>query len=211
MVFILGQIDFYMVDDNLAKGMTVLEVRPTMDKIVFGKPGGGEAVVWQGPQMLVLHSGENRAKLGRFDMPAGTYQGGKLHLGEIQVDIQADLSVMASPEGQVASPDKYEEVFKIMTTQMEGEYGGFKIRVLNSSLNGNIAKYTISTSMPPQDMPIPQIQYPGTSGPDITLDITLGPDGRPDPSQIKVLLDMPPGVGPGMEAAMPNIPGVEFR
>ena len=35
-VFLIGQIDFYMVDANLAEGITVIEVRPTMDNIIFG-------------------------------------------------------------------------------------------------------------------------------------------------------------------------------
>lgn len=58
-----------------------------------------------------------------------------------------------------------------------------------------------------QNLPIPEIKYPGMGGPDVTLDITLDEMGRPDPSKIKALIDMPPGVG----GAFPSMPGVEFR
>ena len=76
--FMVGQIDFYMVDDNLAQGITVVEVRPTMNKIVFGTPDKGDVVVWGRSADACVASRENRVKLGRFDMPAGTYKGGSV-------------------------------------------------------------------------------------------------------------------------------------
>ncbi len=202
MVFILGQIDFYMVDDNLAQGVSVIEVRPTMDKIAFGTADKGEVAVWSGPQTLTLHPGENRVKLGRFNMAKGTYQGGTVYIGDIQVDIQMDLSVIKGPDGQNPPPEQYEQTFEMIKSQMESA-----VKILKSSLSGNIASLTIGVGPMTQAVPLPQISYPGMGGPDITLDITLGPDGRPDPSKIKVIIDMPPGVG----GAFPSMPGVEFR
>jgi len=207
-VFILGQIDFYMVDENLAEGMTVIEVRPTMDKIAFGTPDKGEAAVWSGPQTLQLHPGANRVKLGRFDMPAGTYQGGAVYIGDIQVDIRVNLSIMKNPiDGQSIPADHYAEAFEGIKSRMTGSVAGFNIQLVNSSLSGNVGDFTISVGEMIQSLPIPEIKYPGMGGPDITLDITLDEMGRPDPSKIKVIVEMPPGVG----QAFPQMPGVEFK
>lgn len=207
-VFILGQIDFYMVDDNLAEGITVIEVRPTMDKIAFGTLDKGEVAVWNGPQTLQLHPGANRVKLGRFDMPAGTYQGGAVYIGDIQVDIRVDLSMMKNPiDGQIIPADHYAEAFEGIKSRMSGEVAGFNIQLVNSSLSGNVGNFTIRVGKMTQSLPIPEIKYPGTGGPDITLDITLDEMGRPDPSKIKAIIEMPPGVG----RAFPQMPGVEFK
>lgn len=206
--FAIGQIDFYMVDDNLAEGITVAEVRPTMNRIVFGTPDKGDVDVWKGPNTLKLHPGENRVKLGRFDMPAGTYKGGRVEIGDIQVDIQADLAVMKDPVmGGDISEDKYAEVFDQIKSRMTGNVGGFNIKILSASLDGNLGKFTISVGTMIQQIPIPEIKYPGMGGPDITLDITLDEMGKPDPSKIKAIIDMPPGVG----QAFPSMPGVEFN
>lgn len=207
-VFIIGRIDFYMVDDNLAVGITVVEVRPTMDKITFGTVDKGEVVVWQGPQTLALHPGANRVKLGRFNMPAGTYKGGEVSIGDIQVDIQADLSKMSDPASGGSIPvERYEEAFNNIKARMTGGIGGFNISLLNSSLSGSMGSFTISVGKMTQQLPIPEIKYPGIGGPDITLDITLDEMGKPDPSKIKAIIDMPPGVG----GAFPEMPGVKFE
>lgn len=206
--FILGQIDIYMVDDNLAEGMTVVEVRPTMDKIVFGTSDKGEIAVWNGPQTLKLYPGENRVRLGRFDMPAGTYRGGTAYIGDVQVDIQADLSVMKNPsDGQPIPPDYYMEVFEMVKSQMAGNVAGFNISMVKASLSENMGNYTISVGEMTIPLPIPEINYPGIGGPDVTLDIVLDEMGRPDPSKIKTIIEMPPGVG----AAFPQMSGAEFR
>ena len=84
---------------------------------------------------------------------------------------------------------------------------GSGAKVVSASLVGNVAHFTIAVGTMTQNLPIPQIDYPGMGGPDITLDITLGADGRPDPSKIKAIVDMPPGVG----GAFPQMPGVEFK
>ncbi len=207
-VFLVGQIDFYMVDDNLIEGMTVLEVRPRMDKIAFGTPDKGEVAVWSGPQTLILHPGENRVKLGRFDMPAGTYRGGTVYIGDIEVDIQADLAVMQDPvSGQNIPSDHYAEAFDAIQARMTGNVAGFPVTLVNSSLSGNLGRFTINVGQMTQQIPIPEIQYPGIGGPDVTVDIVLDEMGRPDPSKIKTIIEMPPGVG----GAFPQTPGVEFR
>lgn len=207
--FFLGQIDFYMADDNLAEGMRVVEVRPTMDKITFGLPESqGEAVVWQGPQTLVLHPGENRVKLGRFNMAAGTYRGGAAHIGDIRVDIEADFSQMKNPkDGQNILPDYYAEVFGTLKSYMTGTVGGFTISLIDSSLQGAIGRFTLSAGKMTLPVPVPEIKYPGVGGPDVTLDLVLDEMGRPDPSKIKTIIDMPPG----FQGAFPAMPGVEFR
>lgn len=206
--FAIGQIDFYMVDDNLAEGITVIEVRPTMDKITFGTSDKGDVAVWEGPQTLKLHPGENRVKLGRFNMPAGTYKGGAVYIGDIQVDIQADLAVMKDPVGGAAiPPERYAETFDMIRARMSGNVAGFNIKIIDASLSGSAGKFTISVGSMTQQLPIPEIKYPGMGGPDVTLDITLDEMGRPDPSKIKPIIDMPPGVG----GAFPQLPGVEFR
>ena len=205
--FLVGQIDFYMVDDNLAKGITVVEVRPTMDKIDFGTDKG-DVSVWTGPQTLQLHPGANRVKLGRFNMPAGTYKGGNVFIGDIQVDINADLAVMTDPiSGQAIPADHYEEAFNNIKNRMTGNVGGFNINLIKSSLSGSQGSFTISVGKMTQALPIPEIKYPGMGGPDITLDITLDEMGKPDPSKIRAIVDMPPGVG----GAFPQMPGVEFK
>lgn len=207
-VFCLGQIDFYMVDDNLAEGITVVEVRPTMDKITFGTPDKGDVAVWSGPQTLVLRPGANRVKLGRFNMPAGTYKGGAVYIGDIQVDIKADFSVLKNTtNGQSIPADNYAEAFDNMKSMMTGNISGFNISIVKSSLSGNIGSFTISVGKMTQQLPIPEIKYPGMGGPDITLDITLDEMGKPDPSKIRAIVDMPPGVA----NAFPQVPGVEFR
>ncbi len=207
-VFAIGQIDIYMVDDNLAQGITVVEVRPTMDKITFGTPDKGDVAVWTGPQTLVLHPGANRVKLGRFNMPSGKYKGGTVYIGDIQVDIKADLSAMKDPvSGQSIPADQYETAFNNVKAGMGGSVGGFNIKLMNSSLSGSVGSFTISVGQMIQQIPIPEINYPGVGGPDITLDIVLDEMGKPDPSQIKAIVDMPPGVG----GAFPQMPGVEFK
>ena len=207
-VFAVGQIDFYMIDANLAQGITVIEVRPTMEKINFGTPDKGDVSVWGGPMTLKLHPGDNRVKLGRFDMPAGTYIGGSVEISDIQVDITADLTVMSDPiSGQTIPADRYEEAFSNIKNRMTGSVGGFDITLVDSALNGSQGTFTISVGKMTQELPIPQIEYPGMGGPDITLDITLDEMGRPDPAKIKAIVDMPPGVG----GAFPNLPGVEFN
>ena len=207
-VFAIGRIDFYMVDDNLAQGITVIEVRPTMDRIVFGTADKGDVEVWSGPQTLALHPGENRVKLGRFNMPEGTYKGGAVYIGDIQVDIKADLAVMANPiGGQAIEPEHYSEVFESIKARMSGNAGGFNIVLINSSLSGNVGIFTISVGKMTQQLPMPEIKYPGMGGPDITLDITLDEMGKPDPTKIRAIVDMPPGVG----GAFPQMPGVEFK
>ncbi|MEK7478910.1 MAG: hypothetical protein AAB626_03265 [Patescibacteria group bacterium] len=206
-VFLIGQIDFYMVDDNLAEGITVVEVRPTMDNIIFGSDKG-DVAVWKGPQTLKLHPGENRVKLGRFDMAAGTYKGGTVNIGDIQVDIKADMAVMKNPvDGQTIPADQYANVFDQIKSRMTGSVGGFNIKIIDSSLAGSVGSFTISVGSMIQPIPIPEIKYPGMGGPDITLDITLDEMGKPDPSKIKAIVDMPPGVG----GAFPTLPGVEFK
>lgn len=206
-VFMLGQIDFYMIDANLAEGITVIEVRPTMDTIIFGSEKG-DVAVWKGPQTLKLHPGDNRVKLGRFDMPAGTYKGGTVNIGDIQVDIKTDMAVMKNPtNGEVIPEDQYASVFEQIKSRMTGSVGGFNIKIVDSSLAGNVGNFTISVGSMTQPLPIPEIQYPGMGGPDITLDITLDEMGKPDPSKIKAMVDMPPGVG----GAFPTLPGVEFK
>ena len=207
-VFAIGRIDFYMIDDNLAQGITVVEVRPTMDKIVFGTADKGDVEVWGGPQTLVLRPGENRVKLGRFNMPQGTYKGGAVYIGDIQVDIKADLAVMANPiGGQAIDPEHYSEAFESIKARMSGNVGGFNIVLVNSSLSGSVGMFTISVGKMTQQLPMPEIKYPGMGGPDITLDITLDEMGKPDPTKIRAIVDMPPGVG----GAFPQMPGVEFK
>ncbi|MDD5098363.1 MAG: hypothetical protein PHD31_01430, partial [Candidatus Pacebacteria bacterium] len=157
---------------------------------------------------LKLHPGENRVKLGRFDMPAGTYKGGTVNIGDIQVDIKADLAVMKNPtDGQIIPEDQYAVVFEQIKARMSGGVGGFNINIINSSLSGNVGNFTISVGKMTQPIPIPEIKYPGMGGPDITLDITLDEMGKPDPSKIKAIVDMPPGTG----GAFPSFPGVEFK
>jgi len=154
-VFLIGQIDFYMVDDNLAQGITVIEVRPTMDKITFGTQDKGDVAVWSGPKTLQLHPGANRVELGRFDMPAGTYKGGTVYIGGIQVDIQADLSKMSDPaSGQAIPAENYAEALDSIKAGMAGNVGGFNIQLINSSLNGNIGTFTISVGSMTQPIPI---------------------------------------------------------
>lgn len=215
--FLVGQIDFYMVDDNLAEGFKVIEVRPTMEKIAFGTPDKGEVAVWQGPSTLKLHPGENRVKLGRFNMEKGTYEGGNVYIGNIEVDIVADLSIVKNPQdGKNIPEEKYAEIFEIIKGRMSGQFGPFSITLKNSQLNGNIGSYTLNTGGMTQPIPIPKIEYPGMGGPDITLDITLDEMGKPDPSKIKAIVDMPPGVAEQFKqysgmGNMPSMGGVEFR
>ncbi len=90
---------------------------------------------------------------------------------------------------------------------MSGNVGGFNINIINSSLSGNVGSFTISVGSMTQQIPIPEIKYTGMGGPDITFDITLDEMGKPDPSKIKAIVDMPPGVG----GAFPTLPGVEFK
>lgn len=207
-VFLVGQIDIYMVDDNLLQGMAVVEVRPVMDKITFGTPDKGEVAVWKGPETLRLYPGENRVRLGRFAMEAGTYQGGTVYISDIQVDIQADLSAMKNPvSGESIPPDQYASVFEIIKSQMTGSVAGFTIHLDNASLSGSTGTFTIRVGQMTLPIPIPEIKYPGVGGPDVTVDIVLDEMGRPDPSKIKTIIEMPPGVG----GAFPQMPGVEFR
>lgn len=206
--FLLGQIDIYMVDDNLIQGMRVVEVRPVMDKITFGTPDRGEIAVWSGPQTLKLHPGENRLRLGRFNLVQGVYQGGTVYISDIQVDIQADLSIMKDPvSGQSIPADYYASAFETIKLQMVGNVGGFNIRLDNALLSGGIGSFTINVGQMILPIVIPQINYPGVGGPDVTVDIVLDEMGRPDPSKIKTIIDMPPG----FSGAFSQMPGVEFR
>lgn len=207
--FLIGQIDIYMIDDNLAQGITVLEVRPIMEKITFGTLDKGEIPVWSGPQTLILHPGENRVKLGRFDMSAGTYSGGKVYVNDIQVDIQMDLAILQNPADSQSIPaDHYQEAFESIKSSMGGgSVAGFNTALLRSSLSENIADFTIGVGSMTIPIPIPQISYPGMGGPDVTVDIVLDEMGRPDPSKIRTIIEMPPGFA----GAFPQMPGVEFK
>ena len=62
---------------------------------------------------------------------------------------------------------------------MTGSVGGFNIKLTNPSLVGAVGNFTISVGSMTQQLPIPEIKYPGMGGPDITLDIVLDEMGKP--------------------------------
>lgn len=70
--FCLSPIHVFAQDDT-PEHLKVLEVRATIDRIVWTEKTAGERTVFQGPVTLYLHPGEQRVYLGTMNIPAGTY------------------------------------------------------------------------------------------------------------------------------------------
>jgi hypothetical protein len=178
--FMFGQIHVFMVDDDMPSYMQVIEVRPTTDRIVWVEKDAGDVIVYQGPKTLYLHPGENRVYFGTMNIPAGTYTSGINYMSNIEVDIEVDL-VAAGVSAENYS-QRYQEI-----QQWEGE------QATNWNINGAIVTYTYNTG--PKEDHISwggEFSYPGFGGPDITLDIVLGSDGRP--ISVTPIFDTPPGI-----------------
>lgn len=94
--------------------MRVVEVRTTISRITWIEKNAGEITVFQGPVTLHLHPGEQMVHLGAMNIPAGTYIGGVIYVGNVEVDIETDLALAGVP------PDAYEEEYQ-NTQQRLGE------------------------------------------------------------------------------------------
>jgi len=102
------------------------------------------------------------------------------------VDVELDLALIDVPVNE------YEEAYH----RQQSWYGD---NATNWSMEGSIIKYTVKVGPSTNNMSMgDDFSYLGFGGPDITLDIVLGEDGRP--TSIKVIYDMPPGIPmPSME------------
>ena len=183
--FILGPIDIYMVDDNLAQGIQVIEVRPTIEKIEFTETTQGQITALQGPKTLKLHPGENEVSLGSLSLVAGSYTEMKVFLGTIEVDLTIDIETLINPDKYIPTdvPQDY--------TLDKTIYYRAVAEALGGTLEGLQLHYTYK--LDPMEIPVPiAFPYPtGTGGPDVILDIILGEDGLPKTIQPK--LNFPPG------------------
>ncbi len=208
--FVVGKMDLYMVDDNLARGLTVKEVRVTMDDMKFKTKEGTSVVVLKGGNTMAMHPGENEVRVGTMEIPKGTYVGGEIAPKSIEVDMQLDLnevlaglkdgtglpvgvpSLSGVPENLRPSDSELKEQIASRFTSNAPPIGKLK----NVNRNGDIIAFTLdidSSQIPfPKEIPFPQFEYPGVGGPDITLDIILGLDGKPE--TIQPIIHLPPGL-----------------
>lgn len=127
--FFFGQIHIFIQDDAMPAHMKVVEVRTTISRITWIEKNAGETTVFQGPVTLHLHPGEQRVHLGTMNIPAGTYIGGVVYIGGVEVDIETDLALAGVP------PDAYEEEYQ----DMQRRFGD---NATNWSREGAIVKHT---------------------------------------------------------------------
>ena len=177
--FCLGPVHIF-AQDNAPEYLRVLEVRPTIDRIVWTEKTEGERTVFQGPVTLYLHPGEQRVYFGTMNIPAGTYISGVIYISRVVVDIEENLSLAG------VHPNSYEEEYQ----RMQQRFGD---AATNWSREGAIVRYTWDSGPETSAMSLGEFPYPGFGGPDITLDFVLGEhDGKPE--SITVIFEMPSGI-----------------
>jgi len=208
--FVVGKMDLYMVDDNLARGLAVKEVRVTMDDMRFKTKEGGSVTVLPGGNVITMHPGENEVRVGTINIPKGAYNGGEMGLKQIEVDMQLDLnealaaakegtnlppgvpSLAGVPENMRPSDQQLKEEIASKVSSNIPPIGKLK----NTNRDGDKITFTLeidAAQIPfPKEIPMPEFEYPGVGGPDITLDIILGLDGRPE--MIQPIIHLPPGL-----------------
>ena len=100
--FGLGRVHV-LAKDGPPDYIRVIEVRPTIDSVIWVEKTQGGKVVFKGPKTLYLHPGEQRVYLGTFNIPAGTYTSGEVRISSVLTDIEEDLSKAG------VDPENYEE------------------------------------------------------------------------------------------------------
>ncbi len=191
--FFLGRMNLYAVD-QMPAGFTVKEMRIAFDKMAFVKTDNTEVTAWSGIT-ITLRPGLTRVHLGTLNLPAGSYIGRRIYMNNVDIDVEADIANMVSPEnGQSPPPEAYENTFANFKVEFENE---FKRTFPNgsssnwSALSGSKFSFTMSTGQFPQPEFEPEtMDYPGIGGPDITLDFTLSTDGT---VVVTPIIEMPPG------------------
>jgi hypothetical protein len=177
--FCLGPIHLLALDDP-PEAITVIEVRPTIESIVWTTNWGEEFRVFDGPVTLYLHPGEQRVYFGTMNIPAGSCADGVIHISNVVVDMEEDLS-LGGPHS-----DSYEVRYQ----EMQRWFGN---NATNWSRDDNIVRYTWSSGPKISTMELGGFSYPGIGGPDITLDFVMGDhDGKPE--SVTVIFEMPPGI-----------------
>jgi hypothetical protein len=196
--FFLGQIHLYAVD-RLPPGFKVIEMRPTVEKVVFVTSDNQEVTAWPGPITLSLRPGVTRVYIGTLSIPAGSYIGRRIYLSNVDVDVEIDLLNLEDPEtGETIPPGLSQEEYQKAYDNFRAEFDNhFKRMFPNgtsrnwSELDGTKFTFTMSTGEFPEPEFEPEnIDYPGFGGPDITLDFTLSEDGT---VTVTPIIDMPPG------------------
>ena len=206
--FFLGKMNLFAVD-QLPPGFKVIEMRVELDNVTFVKTDNSE-VLAQGPTTFTLRPGATRVHVGTIDLPAGSYIGRRIYLGNVDVDVEVDLATW--PYDQIPGFEGYtiaEGVAHEYFTWEEA-YENFKWYQDHffkqvfpngsssnwSALDGTKFTFTMSTGKFPQpEFQADPISTPGFGGPDVTLDFTLTEQGV---VTVTPILDFPPGFGPTM-------------
>ena len=227
--FIFGKINVFLTDPpNLRPSVSVPEVRVELDDLIFTNSEGKDVVVLPASGVKTLYPGKNIVNLGQLNIPAGTYQSGRMGVKNIEVDVNVDLkkeidmaydsfkSQYASlipadlpPEAQSQIPSDEEikqkignEVTKYLDRSMIAPYLPPFVAIKSFNKTADTLTMVLSAHI---DLPVMPIAFPyptGTGGPDVVLDITLNEIGLP--TGINPIIKLPPGA-PDISAMIPDM------
>jgi hypothetical protein len=177
--FGLGRVHV-LAKDGPPEYIRVIEVRPTIETVIWITKNGEEKTVFQGPKTLYLHPGEQRVYLGTFSIPAGTYVRGEVRISNVLTDLEEDMFKAG------VDPEYYEEEYQRMKEHLSD--------ASDWSRNENLVRYTWDAGRKVSYLRMGEgFTYPGIGGPDITLDFIMGEhDGKPE--SVEVIMEMPPGI-----------------
>lgn len=208
--FFLGKIQLFAVDPPpLPKDFRVIEMRVTLDKVVFVTTDNREVIVQQGPTAFTLRPGATRVHVGTIDLPAGSYTGRRIYLSNVDVDVEVDLATWpyekrgytlaeAVAGGHFTWEGAYTEFRAAQDTYFKAVFPNGSSKNW-SALDGTKFTFTMSTGAFPQpEFQAEPIYTPGFGGPDVTLDFTLTRQEAGWVVTVTPILDFPPGIGPGI-------------
>jgi hypothetical protein len=177
--FGLGRVHV-LAKDGPPEYIRVIEVRPTIETVIWITKNGEEKTVFHGPKKLYLHPGEQRVYLGTFSIPAGTYVRGEVRISSVFTDLEEDMLKAG------VDPEYFEDEYHRMQEHLSDASGW--------SRDENLVRYTWDAGRKVSYLRMGEgFSYPGIGGPDITLDFVMGEhDGKPE--SVEVIMEMPPGI-----------------
>jgi len=88
----VGQIDVFAVDPpEFRESVSVPEIRIQLGELKLTNDKGEEVVVLERTPVHTLYPGGNIVPLGTLDIPAGNYEGGKMSVEGVEVDVEVDI------------------------------------------------------------------------------------------------------------------------
>lgn len=181
--FAFGHMDFFVKDDNLAKGIRAEEVRFDLT-VEMHDVNSGEWVIAIDSALMTLYPGENYVYLDSVNLPAGRYDMSR-STTYAEVDIVVDFNVF-KPEILERGIDD-----DAIHAQISSDLGRIGAELKNYRRDDMMLYYTIALTKIEEQPEV--IDYPGIGGPDIYIHVILDELGRP--TTIEKTMKMPPGFG----------------